>query len=214
MSAQPQLLDGRTRRDSDFIDRIAAALPDQILEDEMSHLRVIEGRLTRLPEEILRGIEPLVIARKINEVLQARIAETGIPETAKKLTLLAQQMNEATGEFQKSSRLLIDAQDRVADHSLHAIDRMQSGIEKSTSKAEQAAITLNQSFVFQYRWSVFALTAAALVLGFLLGMLTYVWTSTPSPRVQSAAAPAIVATQPDAPPAVSKKPTKKSAPAN
>jgi hypothetical protein len=171
---------------------------------------VIEARLTTLPEEILRGIEPWIIARQINEALGKCIAETGLPETAKQLSLLSQQVSEVTGAFHKSTRDLIDTQDKVADHARHAIDRMQSGIEKASGTAERAVEKLNQTFIFQYRWSVFALTSSALVVGFLLGMLSFVWMSTPAQAAQrQVTAPAIVATQPDTPPVAPKQAGKK-----
>ena len=213
--SQPQVLDKRSRHNPDFIERIASALPEQILVDEMSHLHVLEARLARLPEEILQGIEPWVIARKINEALETCVANTGIPETAKRLSLLSQQVSEVTAAFHKSARELIDSQDKVADHTRHAIDRMQSGIEKSSASAERAAERLSQTFVFQYRWSVFALTSAALAVGFLLGMLMHVWIGAPVQAAQGySAAPAIVAAQPDAPPVAAKQTGKKKVQAN
>jgi len=208
-TSQPLVPEKRSRRDQEFIDRITKALPDKI-RDETSPLQVIEARLTTLPEEILRGIEPWIIARQINEALGKCVAETGLPETAKHLSLLSQQVSEVTGAFHKATRELIDTQDKVADHARHAIDRMQSGIEKASGTAERAVQKLNQTFIYQYRWSIFALTSSALVVGFLLGMLSFVWMSTPAQAAQrQSAAPAIVATQPETSPPAAPKPTGK-----
>ncbi|HLK69735.1 MAG TPA: hypothetical protein VKU19_40175 [Bryobacteraceae bacterium] len=159
--------------------RISKALPERTLEEESSQLHLLESRLTRLPEEILRGIEPWVIARQINEALAKSIADTGIPEAAKRLTQLTEQINEVSGAFYKSTRELIEIQDKVADHTRVATDRMQAGLEKSSGAATKAAERLGQTFVFGYKWSVFALTSASLTVGFLLGSLTWAWASTP-----------------------------------
>ncbi len=213
--SEPPAVERQSRRSSDFMERIAKSLPEQVLSEETSHLHLIEARLTRLPEEILRGIEPWVIARKVNEALEKSIAETGIPATIKQLSLLSQQVSEVTGAFHNSARELIDLQDKVSDHSRHAIDRMQTGIEKSAGAAERAADRLSRTFLFQHRGSVLALTSAALVVGFLLGMLTLTWIGTPAQAAQKPSeAPAIVAAQPAPPPVASKQPGKVRARAN
>lgn len=208
-TSQPLVPEKRSRRDAEFIERMNKVLPDKILDNEISQLKAIEARLTKLPAEILQGIEPWIIAREINEALGKCVAETGLPETAKQLAILSQQVNEVTGAFHKSTRELIETQDKVADHAKHVIARMQAGLEQAAGSAERAVEKLNQTFIFQYRWSVFALTGSALVVGFLLGMLSFAWLSTPAQAAQKqSAAPAIVATQPD-PPAEAPKPAGK-----
>ncbi len=208
-ASEPTGVEKRSRRDSDFIERITKALPAKILDDEMSHLKTLEARLTRLPAEILQGIEPWIIARQINEALGKCVADSGLPETSKQLALLSQQVIEVTRVFHNSTRELIDTQDKVADHGRHAIERMESGLERVAGNAERAINKLNQTFIYQYRWSVFALTGSALVVGFLLGMLSFTWLSSAPRSAPPQPVPTVVAPQPDPPPFVPKQTIKK-----
>jgi hypothetical protein len=54
---------------------------------EASH-RALEDRLTRLPADIAKGIKPAAIAQAMTESLRQQFVQSGLPTTAKSLTLV------------------------------------------------------------------------------------------------------------------------------
>jgi len=61
--------------------------------------RVLEVRLTQLPVEILKGINPNAIAAGINEGLRQRFHETELTQTAHMIRAIAEQLKIAGGDF-------------------------------------------------------------------------------------------------------------------
>jgi len=49
--------------------------------------------------------------------------------------------------------------------------------------ARRASVDLTQTFLREYRWSVFSVCGAALILGFGLGVLSHLWIDTPAAAV-------------------------------
>jgi hypothetical protein len=86
--------------------------------------RQLDARLTRLPEEITRGINPSAIAAGINESIRQRFHETELPQTAHMIRAIADQLNTASGEFGHAVATFGDA-DRgsvaLANRALHDV---------------------------------------------------------------------------------------------
>lgn len=168
--------------------------------DSQEYQRQMAARLADLPGEIARGIDPWIIARRITDSLQERFTDSGIPETAKSLDVVAKQMIQATADFQKSARQLMDSEAKVADTARQIFGQMQTGMEQSSKTATQAAQRLGKAFLTQYRWSVVALCSIALVLGFMAGFMSKDWLGSPAqaPATSAVTAAAPVASSPSA----------------
>jgi hypothetical protein len=139
----------------------------------LAHQRRIEAKLTVLPEQIVGGIDASGIAYQLSGALEQRLNESGIPKTAATLAAASQQMNHVAGEFQKSSRQLLDAEARVAESARENFERMQQYLEQSAKGSAVAAQQLARMFSSGYRWSVLMIAVVAMVVGFLLGFLVH-----------------------------------------
>ena len=81
------------------------ALKDARESDEAYH-RKLEQRLTRLPEAVANGIKPEMIAAKINESLHQQFVASTIPQTARSLCALADQIKDASTEFSAAANAI------------------------------------------------------------------------------------------------------------
>jgi len=75
----------------------------ELAEATQASHRALEDQLTRLPAEIAKGIKPAAIAQAITESLRQVFVSSGLPTTAKSLTVIASQLTEASAQLQRSA---------------------------------------------------------------------------------------------------------------
>jgi hypothetical protein len=167
--------------------RLAAILDQSIKaiqsarQDMIALHKRLDERLTRLPKEVSEGINPKAIAAVLSESLRQRFIESGLPETAESLTLVAKQTAQVAADFDRSSKHLANAY-RVADEDARrSMEEMRLTIQTATSSAKQCATELTQVFLREYKWSVLMLCSAALAVGFSLGIFWYRWVNSTDP---------------------------------
>jgi len=95
-------------------------------------------------------------------------------------------MNQAASDFHHTTRQLTSA----AEEARRAIESIRSTISGAAETARRASVDLTQTFLREYRWSVFSVCGAALTLGFGLGVLSHLWIDTPGQNPQPVVTPA------------------------
>jgi len=145
----------------------------------------LQRRLSALPAEVARGLSAPAIAREINESLQQQFIQSTIPDTARALTLVAAEMKKVSGEFGLAARAISEAHRGAAAQARQAIDNLDSSILAAANTARRAAQELSNVFQHEFRWSLYALSGLALVIGLFLGMLFERWIETP-PQIPKA----------------------------
>ena len=123
--------------------------------------RQLEARLTRLPEEIAKGINPNAIAAGINESIRQRFHETQLPQTVDVLGNVARQLQTAGGVFKQAVTDFGDAHSgsvALANFALQDVRRMTERI--SDDILERARLVASEM-----RTTVFLLCCVAFVLG-------------------------------------------------
>jgi len=146
---------------------------EQLLKSSEAYKRQLDERLSRLPVEIAAGISPQAIAANINESLRQRFVLSTIPETARVLAQVAEQMKKVTEEFGATASTLGNSYRGAAEEARRSIDSMQSAVSRAAESARRAANDLSVDFRQEYRWSLYALSSLALLIGFILGMLVH-----------------------------------------
>lgn len=167
----------------------------QIVETGEALHRLLEQRLAGLPTEVARGLSPPAIAREINESLRQQFVKSTIPETATALAVVAGELRRVSGEFGQSARAIGDAHRGAASEARRAIDDLASSVSRAAETARGAAMELSTAFQREFRWSLYALSGLALVIGIVLGMLLHQWIDVPLPtRSDAEGRPAQMAT--------------------
>lgn len=174
----------------------------------LAYQKKLEQRLTQLPAEIAKGISPEAIAARINESLRQQFAQTGMPETAQALGIIAKQLKQSTGEFQETALKLTGTYRGAAAQAADAISSLQSRISNVTYTATEAIRELKVNFLREYRWSVVALTLTGILVGVPLGILFERGRQAPSPDAAQAAP--VAQPLPSSPPAAPSAGTSKS----
>lgn len=146
-----------------------------VRQDMVALHKRLDARLTQLPAEVSKGIDPHTIAAVLSESLRQKFTETGLAETAKSLTLVAQQTKQVAAEFDRSSKYLANAYRVAAEDARKSMEDMRLTIQTATSTAKACATELTHVFLREYKWSVLVLCSAALAIGFSLGILWYRW---------------------------------------
>lgn len=159
-------------------------------EDAIRFHHEIGNRLASLPQEISEGVNPAAIAAILAESLRQQFIESGLPETVQALALIAKQNRQAASEFDRSSRQLNEDWRKTTKECRDALADIGEMIGSATQRAREAAETLTQAFLREYKWSVLTLCTSALMLGFSLGIVWHRWISAPASNV-SANTPAI-----------------------
>ena len=146
---------------------------EKLLKSSEAYKRQLDERLSRLPVEIAAGISPQAIAGNINESLRQRFVQSTIPETALALAQVAEQMKKVTAEFGATASTLGNSYRGAAEEARRSIDDLHSVISAAAATARSAANDLSVDFRQEYRWSLYALSSLALLIGFVLGMLVH-----------------------------------------
>jgi hypothetical protein len=162
----------------------------------------IENRLAQLPKEVGEGVNPTAIATILAESLRQQFMQSGLPETAKALALIAKQSEQAATEFDYSSRQVIENCRSTTKECCEALGRMRTMIQITSEEAKEGTQLLRRTFLREYKWSVLTLCTTALMLGFSLGITWQHWREKP-PQVAPTAIPVLSQTPMNPPPASS-----------
>ena len=151
------------------------------LRSGQEYQRKLDQRLSRLPEEIATGISPRDIVYNINESLHQEFVKSTIPQTARALAHSAAQMEKVSAEFKTTASTLGDSYRGVAEVARRSIDDLHSVISAAAATARSAANDLSVDFRQEYRWSLYALSSLALLIGLVLGIMLHWWFASPAP---------------------------------
>jgi ribosomal protein S13 len=141
------------------------------LESTEAYRQEIDQRLSRLPDQIAKGISPEIIAGKINESLRQQFVQSTIPQTTEALAVIATDLRKSVSEFSAAAASLGSAYRGAAHEAEQAIN----GIRESANRAREAASNLLTTYQGEYRWSVLLLTGCSLVVGTALGAILNHW---------------------------------------
>lgn len=155
------------------LERLLGTALDQIgdaIESSEALHRQLAERLSELPAEVARGLSPPEIAREVNESLRQQFVRSSIPETSHALAAAATDMKRVSGEFAQATQKLEDAYDGAVRRAQDAIADLHSTASNATDRVRRAAEELSAVFQREFRWSVYTLSALALVVGIALGI--------------------------------------------
>ncbi|HKD05657.1 MAG TPA: hypothetical protein VKB79_07130 [Bryobacteraceae bacterium] len=159
----------------------------------------LDDRLSSLPAEIARGVSPSAIAERIAESLRQHFLQSGIPQIADALALVAKKMNETTAEFQRRATALTNGYSSTVKQADSAIADITRNIRQATDYAERSVTSIHTSFFLDYKLSLAVLSSSALVLGLILGYFMNDWLHGVPNQPAPVAAPAAQAA-PQSPP--------------
>lgn len=138
----------------------------------------LEARLTQLPEQIAKGINPAAIAACVGESLRQQLQDTGIQDTANELRTASSQTSAAVTGMQRTLAEVSDPRTGVFPR----VDKALSTIQANLSQTAD----LSSKLYRQARPGLPRGVVAALLV-VVLGLL-YRW---PSPSLQAGAAPVV-----------------------
>ncbi len=153
------------------------------LERSETFQRQLDTKITQLPEKFAEGIKPAAIATRINESLNQQFVESTIPQTAQALGLIAKQMKETTSEFGAAASAIGNSYGGAAEEARNAVDNIHAAVRRALDAAGQAAHELSTRFRQSFRLMLYGLTALALVIGLVVGVLITRWAFTPEPEI-------------------------------
>jgi methyl-accepting chemotaxis protein len=140
-----------------------------VLSSSESFQKQLDLRLSLLPAAIAEGIQPEDIARTINESLQQQFDSSTIPQTAKALTLVAEQIRTVHSEFSSAASKIGNSYRGAAEEAREAIERMHTTIENSARIARSASADLSVKFKSAYWKVLISAAVGALLAGFVIG---------------------------------------------
>jgi hypothetical protein len=176
-----------TERDK-FQQLLADALRtlETTVESSTAYQKQLDRRIEQLPEDIASGISPEVIAAAINESLRQQFVQSTIPETARTLAAVAMQLNDVTTEFGRTATALGNGYRGAVVEARRAIDDIERTSANAVATTRHGAEELLRVFGQEYRWSLYALTSLALLIGIGLGLSLYRWFEAPAHPVDRA----------------------------
>jgi hypothetical protein len=124
----------------------------------------LDQRLAQIPLEIVKHIQPELIAANVTESLRQEFAQTTIPETAKLLKTELADMHTSVGKFKKSAQAISDCHYGAAADARRVTEDLRREAEGLSHK----------HWLWAYR-----LAGLALLIGMALGALTFWWVAAP-----------------------------------
>jgi hypothetical protein len=167
-------------------------------EATQAYHRQLEDRLTRLPQEILRGLSPEAIARPIIESVRQQFVQSGLPATAEALSIVSNHLNQTTGDLHRAAGQLA-GYSGVTDQVRRAIDQIMVSLSNATNNARFAAEEVLHRFKFEYNLSLGMFCGAAMLLGVLLEFSVQSCAAPRSHDVPQSAVPAVQTVAPITP---------------
>ena len=177
VQAPERIATERQRLEKAIADALRAL--QEIRESSEAHHAQLRQRLIQLPEDIAESINPKAVAATINESLRQQFVQSTIPVTAEALAVSAAQIKKATAEFGRSASTLGDSYRGAAEDARRAVANLESTGSHAVSSTKRAAEELVSVFREEYRWSLWALTSIALLVGIGIGMLFQRWLDLP-----------------------------------
>jgi len=174
------------------LDRLLRTVTERLEETvtaSIAYQTRLDERLANLPSEVAEGIALAAIVATINESLRQQFVQTTIPDTARVLSAMAADMKRITADFRQTSVTLGNAYHGAAVQAREAIAKMDLAIYRAAETAQNAATDLSTSFRREYRWSLYALSGLALVIGLIFGILFQRWVNAPFRAVEREVAP-------------------------
>ena len=142
-----------------------------ILRSSESYQKQLAEWLIRLPASIARGIQPETIAANINESLHQQFVASTIPQTAKALTVIAEQLKNVSSEFGRTASALGSSYRGAVEEARQAIEKMNEAVTGAAENAKLAAKDLSVKFRAAYWSLLIGLTLTAVLAGVLMGVL-------------------------------------------
>jgi hypothetical protein len=149
--------------------RETASALKAVLSSSESFQKQLDLRLSLLPAAIADGIQPEVIAKTINESLHQQFVASTIPQTAKALTVIAEQMKKVSSEFSSTASDIGSSYRGAAEEAREAIERMHTTMESSVRIARSASADLSVKFKSAYWKVLIGAAVAALLMGIVIG---------------------------------------------
>jgi hypothetical protein len=144
------------------------ALKKMIDSSETYHEQ-LDLKLTQLPNTIKAGIKTETIVASINESLRQEFSRSTIPETAKTLGVLAEQMKKATSDYAVAARSLSGSYQDAAEKASQTIHNMNKTITQAAKAAKDATEELSYRFEEKYYLILCCVAAFMFVMGLLFG---------------------------------------------
>ena len=156
---------------------------EKTLHASLAHQHQLDQRLVKLPEIIAAGMEPKAVAAKINESLHQEFLKSTIPETARTLGVIAEQIKKTASEFGTTAGTLGMAYSGAAADARQAIDSLSSTIRSAAKYAQSAAEDLSSKFKDAYWGTLIGLSVTALLLGLFFGTVLDKWIAPPREKI-------------------------------
>jgi hypothetical protein len=183
---------GRIVVERERLDRLLESVIERLenaLTSTNAYQARLDARLSNLPAEVADGIAPEAIVSTINESLRQQFVQTTIPETSRALSAVAAELKTVSADFRQASATLGHSYRSAPEQARQAIEKMEVTIYRAADTARDAAAELSRIFQREYRWSLYALSSLALLIGIILGILFQRWVDAPVRAVQRDDAP-------------------------
>ncbi len=180
----------------------------EMQQANLAYYQGLEKRIAQLPKAIEQGVSPEAIAARINESIRQQFAQTGLPETAKALGLLTNQVKQSPRDFQQTASELTGTYNNVAARASREMDSMVRAVDSAASYSQHAQEKLVGTITDARKWLIYTSASVALVLGLVLGLIVG-WHHSASAPIAAEALPAPAA---QAVPAAPEQPAMPSAP--
>jgi methyl-accepting chemotaxis protein len=145
-----------------LMDRIPSRVMDEREALERLFRETASGLKAVLSSE---GINPEDIARTINESLHQRFVASTIPQTAKALAVISEQMKKVSSEFSSTASDIGSSYQGAAEQARQAIDNIRTSVTHASNAAKKATEELSVKFKDAYWVTVTVLALAVLLTG-------------------------------------------------
>jgi HAMP domain-containing protein len=136
------------------------------LKNTAAYHQKLEQRLSQLSAEFAQGVKPELIAKKMSESFRQQIAQTGLDDTGKALSILAQQLRKSIGEFDQALQPITDRYRSLGS----TVENETNRIVQATGRLRQETERLlTQTRDDRWFWKVLLLVVV-LAGGFVLGL--------------------------------------------
>ena len=115
------------------------AIAKRLITVGSEYYQKLDKQLTRLPDEIATGVNPVAIVERINGSLKRQFDLSTIPVVAKELAANAGSIKTATKEYAQAMAKLCDSWHSASDKAHKAIRDINTSVVGAAKAAEEAA---------------------------------------------------------------------------